>query len=81
MAESLFVNQLVNDYVENGLADSPEHGVLTRTDGEGHVELALGEDRNSLEVYVGGDFVDSVSYDSDTFAEDLNSLIHEELGV
>lgn len=80
MAESLFVNQLVDDYVENGLADSPESGVLTRTDGSGRVELETGEDRNSLDVFVGGDFLDSVSYDSETFSEDLAGLVHDELG-
>lgn len=80
MAESVFVNQLVSDYVENGFADSPEHGVLTRPDGEGHVELARGANGESLDVFIGGDFVDTVNYDSDTFAEDLNGLIHEELG-
>ena len=80
MAESVFVNQLVSDYVENGLADSPEHGVLTRPDGAGRVELVPGEDGESLDVFIDGDHVDTVSYDSDTFAEDLNGLIHEELG-
>lgn len=81
MAESLFVNQLVDNYVDSGLAESPERGVLTRPDGTGHVELSLGENGDALDVFVGGDYVDSVSYDSDTFAEDLNSLVNDELGI
>lgn len=80
MAESQFVNQLVDGYVETGLADSPEDGALTRTDGTGRVDFEVADDRKSLEVFIGGDFVDSVDYDSETFAEDLASLVQEELG-
>lgn len=81
MAESLFVKQLVDDYVDNGLALSPESGVLTNVDGTGHVELVLGEDRNSLDVFIDGDHTENVSYDDENFAQTLNNAVHEELGI
>lgn len=80
MATASLAQALIDGYVENGFAASPEPGVMTRDDGEGHIELVGGSTPGELEVFVQGDHSGTVKYDSETFAEELHELVHEELG-